>query len=63
ETTFVAPKTRFSEKETQSKTIDTTSVVSKSKIDVESASKAKDKVSSASKIKKRNLHDKQDSNK
>ncbi|GJV11577.1 hypothetical protein Tco_1353118 [Tanacetum coccineum] len=44
ETTFVAPKTRFSEKETQSKTLDTTSVVSKSKIDVESASKAKDKV-------------------
>ncbi|GKA84264.1 retrovirus-related pol polyprotein from transposon TNT 1-94 [Tanacetum coccineum] len=43
ETTFVAPKTRFSEKETQSKTLDTTSVVSKSKIDVESASKAKDK--------------------
>ncbi|GJZ84160.1 retrovirus-related pol polyprotein from transposon TNT 1-94 [Tanacetum coccineum] len=44
ETTFVAPKTRFSEKETQSKTLDTTYVVSKSKIDVESASKAKDKV-------------------
>ncbi|GJW78456.1 retrovirus-related pol polyprotein from transposon TNT 1-94 [Tanacetum coccineum] len=43
ETTFVAPKTRFSEKETQSKTLDTTFVVSKSKIDVESASKAKDK--------------------
>ncbi|GJW20588.1 retrovirus-related pol polyprotein from transposon TNT 1-94 [Tanacetum coccineum] len=41
ETTFVAPKTRFSEKETQSKTLDTMSVVSKSKIDVESASKAK----------------------
>ncbi|GJS73275.1 integrase, catalytic region, zinc finger, CCHC-type containing protein [Tanacetum coccineum] len=57
-TTFVAPKTRFSEKETQSKTLDTTSVVSKSKIDVESASKAKDKVSSASRIKKRNLRDK-----
>ncbi|GJR77844.1 hypothetical protein Tco_0090209 [Tanacetum coccineum] len=44
ETTSVAPKTRFSEKETQSKTLDTTSVVSKSKIDVESSSKAKDKV-------------------
>ncbi|GKA27200.1 integrase, catalytic region, zinc finger, CCHC-type containing protein [Tanacetum coccineum] len=44
ETTYVAPKTRFSKKETQSKTLDTTSVVSKSKIDVESASKAKDKV-------------------
>ncbi|GJR26533.1 integrase, catalytic region, zinc finger, CCHC-type containing protein [Tanacetum coccineum] len=43
ETTFVAPKTRFSEKEKQSKTLDTTSVVSKSKINVESASKAKDK--------------------
>ncbi|GJV53456.1 hypothetical protein Tco_1449197 [Tanacetum coccineum] len=44
ETTYVAPKTRFSKKETQSKTLDTTSIVSKSKIDVESASKAKDKV-------------------
>ncbi|GJV70759.1 integrase, catalytic region, zinc finger, CCHC-type containing protein [Tanacetum coccineum] len=44
ETTYVAPKTRFSKKETQSKTLDTTSVVFKSKIDVESASKAKDKV-------------------
>ncbi|GJZ83344.1 retrovirus-related pol polyprotein from transposon TNT 1-94 [Tanacetum coccineum] len=44
ETTFVALKTRFSEKKTQSKTLDTTFVVSKSKIDVESASKAKDKV-------------------
>ncbi|GJY79782.1 retrovirus-related pol polyprotein from transposon TNT 1-94 [Tanacetum coccineum] len=39
-----SPKTRFSEKKTQSKTLDTTFVVSKSKIDVESASKAKDKV-------------------
>ncbi|GJU57362.1 integrase, catalytic region, zinc finger, CCHC-type containing protein [Tanacetum coccineum] len=44
ETTYVAPKTRFSKKETQSKTLDTTSVVSKYKINVESASKAKDKV-------------------
>ncbi|GJW81184.1 retrovirus-related pol polyprotein from transposon TNT 1-94 [Tanacetum coccineum] len=44
ETTYVAPKTRFSKKETQSKTLDTTSIVSKSKIGVESASKAKDKV-------------------
>ncbi|GJZ47846.1 retrovirus-related pol polyprotein from transposon TNT 1-94 [Tanacetum coccineum] len=44
ETTFVAPKTRFSEKATQSKTLDTTSVASKSKIDEASASKAKDKV-------------------
>ncbi|GJW92746.1 integrase, catalytic region, zinc finger, CCHC-type containing protein [Tanacetum coccineum] len=58
ETTFVAPKTRFSEKKTQSKTLDTTFVVSKSKIDVESASKAKDKVSSASRIKQRNLRQK-----
>ncbi|GJT36531.1 copia protein [Tanacetum coccineum] len=55
ETTFVAPKTRFSEKETQSKTLDTTSVVSKSKIDVESASKAKDKVSSTSNMEKDHL--------
>ncbi|GKF22094.1 hypothetical protein Tco_0074416, partial [Tanacetum coccineum] len=37
ETTFVAPKTRFSEKATQSKTLDTTSVASKSKIDEASA--------------------------
>ncbi|GJV95135.1 retrovirus-related pol polyprotein from transposon TNT 1-94 [Tanacetum coccineum] len=37
-------KTRFSEKLVQSKTLDTTSVVSKPKIDVGSASKAKDKV-------------------
>ncbi|GKB64160.1 hypothetical protein Tco_0920346 [Tanacetum coccineum] len=44
ETTFVAHKTRFSEKKTQSNTLDTTFVVSKSKIDVESPSKAKDKV-------------------
>ncbi|GJR18086.1 retrovirus-related pol polyprotein from transposon TNT 1-94 [Tanacetum coccineum] len=44
ETTFVAPKTRFSEKKTQSKTLDTTFVVSKSKIDVESVLKAKDKI-------------------
>ncbi|GKA43259.1 hypothetical protein Tco_0735983 [Tanacetum coccineum] len=58
ETTFIAPKTRFFNKETQSKTLDTTSVVSKSKIDVESALKAKDKVSSASRIKQRNLRDK-----
>ncbi|GJZ09318.1 retrovirus-related pol polyprotein from transposon TNT 1-94 [Tanacetum coccineum] len=58
ETTFVAPKTRFSEKKTQSKTLDTTFVVSKSKIDVKSASKAKDMVSSASRIKQRKLRDK-----
>ncbi|GJS92885.1 putative ribonuclease H-like domain-containing protein [Tanacetum coccineum] len=38
-TTFVAPKTRFSEKATQSKTLDPTSVASKSKIDKASASK------------------------
>ncbi|GJY19399.1 integrase, catalytic region, zinc finger, CCHC-type containing protein [Tanacetum coccineum] len=53
ETTFVAPKTRFSEKATQSKTLDTTSVASKSKIDEASASKARDKVSSEIKKKKR----------
>ncbi|GJR68217.1 retrovirus-related pol polyprotein from transposon TNT 1-94 [Tanacetum coccineum] len=47
ETTFVAPKTRFYEKEGQSKTLDTTFIVSKSKIDVESTSKAKDKQSQA----------------
>ncbi|GJQ96918.1 integrase, catalytic region, zinc finger, CCHC-type containing protein [Tanacetum coccineum] len=58
ETTFVALKTRFSEKKTQSKTLDTTFVVSKSKIGVESASKAKDKVSNASRIKQRKLRDK-----
>ncbi|GJS16629.1 retrovirus-related pol polyprotein from transposon TNT 1-94 [Tanacetum coccineum] len=44
ETTFVSPKTRFSEKATQSKTLDTTSVASKSKIDKGSASKVRDKV-------------------
>ncbi|GJT49969.1 integrase, catalytic region, zinc finger, CCHC-type containing protein [Tanacetum coccineum] len=58
ETTFVAPKTRFSEKKTKSKTLDTTFVVSKSKIDVESASKANDKVYSPSRIKQRSLRDK-----
>ncbi|GJY85091.1 retrovirus-related pol polyprotein from transposon TNT 1-94 [Tanacetum coccineum] len=57
DTTFVAPKTRFSEKATQSKTLDTTSVASKSKIDEASASKARDKVSSAFKKKKRNMRD------
>ncbi|GJQ98888.1 hypothetical protein Tco_0521873 [Tanacetum coccineum] len=57
ETTFVAPKTRFSEKVTQFKTLDTTSVASKSKIDEASASKAKDKVSNAFKKKKRNMRD------
>ncbi|GJS07089.1 retrovirus-related pol polyprotein from transposon TNT 1-94 [Tanacetum coccineum] len=58
DTTYVVLKTRFSEKLTQSKSLDTTSVVSKPKIDVGSASKAKHKVSSASKTKKRNLRDK-----
>ncbi|GJT27522.1 integrase, catalytic region, zinc finger, CCHC-type containing protein [Tanacetum coccineum] len=43
-TTNVVLKTRFSEKLTQSKSLDTTSVVSKPKIDVGSASKAKHKV-------------------
>ncbi|GJX72431.1 retrovirus-related pol polyprotein from transposon TNT 1-94 [Tanacetum coccineum] len=57
-TTFVAPKTRFSEKATQSKTLDTTSVASKSKIDEASASKARDKVSSAFKKKESNMRDK-----
>ncbi|GKE16551.1 hypothetical protein Tco_1424128 [Tanacetum coccineum] len=44
DTTYVALKTRFSEQMAQSKTLDTTSVVSKLKIDVGSASKAKNKV-------------------
>ncbi|GJV30069.1 hypothetical protein Tco_1386517 [Tanacetum coccineum] len=57
DTTFVAPKTRFSEKAAQSKTLDTTSVASKSKTDEASASKARDKVSSAFKKKKRNMRD------
>ncbi|GJY44378.1 integrase, catalytic region, zinc finger, CCHC-type containing protein [Tanacetum coccineum] len=39
-----APKTRFSKKATQSKTLDTTSVAFKSKIDEASASKARDMV-------------------
>ncbi|GJZ26117.1 integrase, catalytic region, zinc finger, CCHC-type containing protein [Tanacetum coccineum] len=55
DTTYVVLKTRFSEKLTQSKSLDTTSVVSKPKIDVGSASKAKHKVSSA---KRRNVRDK-----
>ncbi|GJX60974.1 retrovirus-related pol polyprotein from transposon TNT 1-94 [Tanacetum coccineum] len=55
DTTVVVLKTRFSEKLAQSKSLDTTSIVSKSKIDVGSASKAKHKVSSASKPKKQNL--------
>ncbi|GJS91727.1 hypothetical protein Tco_0774363 [Tanacetum coccineum] len=41
---FILSKTRFSKKKTQSKTLDTTSVASKSKIDEASASKARDKV-------------------
>ncbi|GKF97143.1 hypothetical protein Tco_0292964, partial [Tanacetum coccineum] len=52
ETTYVASKTRFSKKATQSKTLDTTFADSKSKIDEASASKARDKVSSAFKKKK-----------
>ncbi|GJS28934.1 hypothetical protein Tco_0489554, partial [Tanacetum coccineum] len=43
ETTFIAPKTRFSKKATQSKTLYSTSVASKSKIDEASGSKARDK--------------------
>nr|GEU84430.1 reverse transcriptase domain-containing protein [Tanacetum cinerariifolium] len=42
-TTYVVLKTRFSEKLAQSKTLDATSVVSKPKINVGSASKAKNK--------------------
>ncbi|GKB93148.1 hypothetical protein Tco_0979285 [Tanacetum coccineum] len=57
DTTYIVLKTRFSEKLAQSKSLDTTFVVSKPKIDVVSISKAKHKVSSASKIKKRNLRD------
>ncbi|GJR18767.1 hypothetical protein Tco_0967294 [Tanacetum coccineum] len=57
DTTYVVLKTRFPEKLAQSKSLDTTSVVSKPKIDVGSISKAKHKVSSASKTKKRNLRD------
>ncbi|GJR08468.1 integrase, catalytic region, zinc finger, CCHC-type containing protein [Tanacetum coccineum] len=45
DTTYVVLKTRFSKKLTQSKSLDTTSVVFKPKIDVGSASKAKHKVS------------------
>nr|GEW20480.1 retrovirus-related Pol polyprotein from transposon TNT 1-94 [Tanacetum cinerariifolium] len=44
DTTYVVLKTRFSKKLAQSKTLDTTSIVSKPKIDVESASKPKNKV-------------------
>ncbi|GJX26623.1 integrase, catalytic region, zinc finger, CCHC-type containing protein [Tanacetum coccineum] len=44
DTTIVVLKTRFSEKLAQSKTFDTTSIVSKSKIDVGSASKVINKV-------------------
>nr|GEU59717.1 integrase, catalytic region, zinc finger, CCHC-type, peptidase aspartic, catalytic [Tanacetum cinerariifolium] len=58
DTTYVVLKIRFSEKPTQSKTLDTTSVVSKPKIDVGSTSQTKNKVSSASKTNKRNLRDK-----
>ncbi|GKE66681.1 hypothetical protein Tco_1520842, partial [Tanacetum coccineum] len=57
ETTFVAPKTRFSEKATQSNTLDTTFVASKSKINEASASKARDKVSSVFKKKESNKRD------
>ncbi|GJR10198.1 integrase, catalytic region, zinc finger, CCHC-type containing protein [Tanacetum coccineum] len=44
DTTYVVLKTMFSGKLTQSKSLDTTSIVSKPKIDVGSASKAKHKV-------------------
>nr|GEV30332.1 retrotransposon protein, putative, Ty1-copia subclass [Tanacetum cinerariifolium] len=56
-TTYVVLKTRFFEKLAQSKTLDTTSIVSKPKIDVGSASKAKNKVFSAPKTNKRNSRD------
>nr|GEW16644.1 hypothetical protein [Tanacetum cinerariifolium] len=58
DTTYVLLKTRFSEKLAQSKTLYTTYIVSKPKIDVGSASKAKNKVSSAPKTNKRNLQEK-----
>nr|GEV18639.1 putative ribonuclease H-like domain-containing protein [Tanacetum cinerariifolium] len=58
DTTYVVLKTRFFEKLAQSKTLDTTSVVSKPKINVGCASKAKNKVSSAPKTNKRNLREK-----
>nr|GEZ19902.1 integrase, catalytic region, zinc finger, CCHC-type, peptidase aspartic, catalytic [Tanacetum cinerariifolium] len=58
DTTYVGLKTRFSKKLAQSKTLDTTSVVSKPKIDVGSASKAKNNVSSAPKINIRDLRNK-----
>ncbi|GJV32253.1 integrase, catalytic region, zinc finger, CCHC-type containing protein [Tanacetum coccineum] len=55
DTTYVGSKTRFSEKVTQSKPLDTTSLVFKSKIGVASTSKEKPKVSSESKTKNRNM--------
>nr|GEU41486.1 putative ribonuclease H-like domain-containing protein [Tanacetum cinerariifolium] len=58
DTTYVVLQIRFSEKLAQSKTLDTTFVVSKPKIVVGSASKAKNKVSSALKANKRNLQEK-----
>ncbi|GJU34106.1 integrase, catalytic region, zinc finger, CCHC-type containing protein [Tanacetum coccineum] len=57
-TTYVDPKTRFSEKSALSKNLDTTYVVSKPKIDVGSASQAENKNSSASKKNKQNLRNK-----
>nr|GEU63610.1 hypothetical protein [Tanacetum cinerariifolium] len=44
DTTYVVLKTRFFKQPTQSKTLDSTFVVTKSKIDVDRASKAKNKV-------------------
>nr|GEU87196.1 retrovirus-related Pol polyprotein from transposon TNT 1-94 [Tanacetum cinerariifolium] len=58
DTTYVVHKTKFSEQPTQSKTLYTTFVVSKSKIDVGCTSKAKNKVSSTHKTTKRDLRDK-----
>nr|GEU88505.1 ribonuclease H-like domain-containing protein [Tanacetum cinerariifolium] len=58
DTTYKVLKSRFSKKLTQSKTLDTTFVVSQSNIDVGSASKAKNKVSSTPKTNKRDLRNK-----
>ncbi|GJV32222.1 hypothetical protein Tco_1392622 [Tanacetum coccineum] len=55
DTTYEVLKTRFSEKLAQSKFIDSTSVASKTKIDVGSVSKSNNKDSSVPKRKKRNL--------
>nr|GEX65135.1 retrovirus-related Pol polyprotein from transposon TNT 1-94 [Tanacetum cinerariifolium] len=58
DTTYVGLKTRFSDKLAESKTLDTTFVVSKPNIDVGSASKAQNKVSSAPKTNIRDFQNK-----